>query len=84
VIFAQRDHELQTLASHGSDDTFTNRIRHGRPYWRLDDVHSHVAHALINLCGKNCVPIMDQYAVCMIGSNNFSELFEFISIYGVL
>jgi len=27
---------------------------------------------------------MDQYAVCMIGSNNFSELFEFISIYGVL
>jgi hypothetical protein len=34
VPFVQRDHEVQTLAAHGSDQAFAVRIRLGRSYWR--------------------------------------------------
>ena len=67
MALAQCDHEVQTLSSHCSDDTFTNRIRHRRPYQCFDDVQTHIAHALINLLGKDGVTVMDQDAVRVIG-----------------
>ena len=71
---AQRNHEVQTLASHGSDDAFSNRIRHWRPYWRFEYAQPPMPYTQINLLGENGIPVMDQNAVRVIGWNRLSQL----------
>ena len=43
----QRDHKIQTLSPQSPDDPFADRIGHGRPYWRLEDVEAQMPYALV-------------------------------------
>jgi len=74
MALAQRDCEVQTLASHCSNDTFTNRIRNWRPYWRFEHAQPHIPYTLVNLLGENGIPVMDQDAVGVLGWNRLSKL----------
>jgi hypothetical protein len=70
----QWHHAVQTLAPQGSNDPFTDRIRHRHPHRRFEHTQSHMPDASIQLVGKNSIPIMDQAPVAVIDWNRLSEL----------
>ena len=72
--FVQGDYKVQALAPHRPDDAFTDRIGHGRPYRRCDDVQPHMPYTLVNVFGENRIPVVDQEAIRMIDRNGFSKL----------
>ena len=70
----ERDDEIQTLASKGANDPFTNRIRHGRPYWRFEHAQPQIPYTLVNVFGEYRVPVTDQETIGVIDRDRFSEL----------
>ncbi len=74
---AQRNHEIQTLAPHCSDQPFAIRVRFRCPHRRAQ--HSRPKRAfelLIQLRREDRIASMDQELVRMVAWNGFSELLQ--------
>ena len=77
VPLVQRDHEVQTLPSHRSDQPFAVGIRLRRPHWRSQDSQPKRAlEFLIQLRREDRIAIMNQELVTMTTRNCFAKLLQ--------
>ena len=49
MTFIDWDQEVDTLASDGSHQSFAERIRGGRSYWRFQDTHTEVFQRRVDI-----------------------------------
>jgi hypothetical protein len=47
VGLREGNHKVQTFAPKRPEDPFTDRIGHGRPYWRLEDLEAQMPDTLV-------------------------------------
>jgi hypothetical protein len=47
VGIREGNHEVQTFSPKRPEYPFTDRIGHGRPYWRLEDMEAQMPYALV-------------------------------------
>jgi hypothetical protein len=63
VFLADRNQEIQTLASDGSDQAFAESVRLGRAERRFQDGQAHGLQSRIQLGGVNAVEVVDEEPV---------------------
>jgi hypothetical protein len=76
VGIREGNHEVQTFSPKRPEYPFTDRIGHGRPYWRLEDVEAQMPYALVKGRRENAVAVMDEEAVAVIGRYRFAQLLQ--------
>jgi hypothetical protein len=74
MVLAERNHEVQTLPSHGTDQS----LAIGIGLWRSDrcshNLEAHVLNGLIDLRREDAVTVMDQEPIRVIAWDRFTEL----------
>jgi hypothetical protein len=73
----QRNHEIQALTTHGSDQPFAIRIRLWRAHRRPQDPQPKRAfELLVQVPRENRIAIMDQELVTSVAGNGFPKLLQ--------
>ena len=73
---SKRDQEVQALPSDRPDQPLTDGVYRGRPHRRLEYPYTHCSHSLVQILGKDAVPVMDQKSVRMFLGQRLAELLE--------
>ena len=76
VFLAQRNHEIQTLATYASHQPFAVGIRLWRSRGRAQDPQSKSPELLVHLCREDRVTVPDEETVGMIARNRFAKLLQ--------
>ena len=66
----------KTLAPDGSHQSFAERIRGGRSYWRFQDAHTEVSQRRVDIGRENAIAIVDQESIRMVKCQELAELLD--------
>src|SRR5215831_2267743 len=76
MALVDRDQEVEALAPQASAQPFTDGVGPGRPNRSSKNSHSAVRHFLIQLLGKDGVPVLDHKTIGMIARKCLAELLQ--------
>src|SRR5918996_5925213 len=74
VVLGERDQKVQAFTPERTQESLTQGIRLGTPWWRFEDPQPQVAHRLVKRLGEDRITVMDQKAVGVLGRNRFAGL----------
>ena len=76
MLFVERNHPIETLASCGADEALTMRVRLWRTHRRLQRLERHRPKGLVHGWREDAVPIMDDEPVGTIQRKAVAKLLD--------